>query len=751
MKNPLWKRLPKELAADLGKYLVIFLFMVFSIGFVSGFLVAGESMVATYDESFEKYHIENGNFEYKEAASKEAIQAIEAEGVKLYENYFYEQTVEKDGKESTLRIFKNRTEVDKVCLMKGEMPADADEIAIDRMYAVNNEINVGDTISVDGIDYKVSGYVALSDYSALFQSNSDMMFDSVLFGVAVVTDERFNSFDLDFMHMSYAWTYDEEPKDKKEEKEVSDDLAKVISQYGELETFVPRYANQAINFTGDDMGSDTVMVETMLYILIVIMGFIFAITINNTIVKEAGTIGTLRASGYTRGEMLRHYISLPIIVTLVAALIGNILGYTVFKDVAADMYYGSYSLTTYVTRWNADAFIKTTVIPILLMLVITAWMINSKLKMSPLRFLRRDLSRSRRKKAIKLPHFRFFTRFRLRVIIQNFSSYVVLFVGVVFAIIMLLFGMMMSPLLKHYQDDIVDNMIADYQYVLKMPVETENPDAEKYLVKSLLYKTDIRDEEIMVYGIKADSKYYKERLKDGEILISDGLSEKYKLEDGDTIKLEEEYTSDSYEIKVSGVCTYPAALAVFMNEETYREMFDVEDGYFSGYFSDEKLTDIDEKLIASIITEDDLTKVSRQLDRSMGEMFYLFEAFALILFMLMVYLLTKLIIEKNTVSISMVKILGYENKEINKLYLSGTTLMMAVSVVLGIVISQVAIVGIYYAMMREALSGWLTMYIAPYIYPAIFILSMTAYGIIAVFQVRRIKRIPMDEALKNVE
>ena len=77
--------------------------------------------------------------------------------------------------------------------------------------------------------------------------------------------------------------------------------------------------------------------------------------------------------------------------------------------------------------------------------------------------------------------------------------------------------------------------------------------------------------------------------------------------------------------------------------------------------------------------------------------------------------------------------------------------MMAVSVVLGIVISQVAIVGIYYAMMREALSGWLTMYIAPYIYPAIFILSMTAYGIIAVFQVRRIKRIPMDEALKNVE
>lgn len=48
--------------------------------FVSGFLVAGKSMVATYDESFDKYNIENGNFEYKDEASSEAVKAIEDEG-----------------------------------------------------------------------------------------------------------------------------------------------------------------------------------------------------------------------------------------------------------------------------------------------------------------------------------------------------------------------------------------------------------------------------------------------------------------------------------------------------------------------------------------------------------------------------------------------------------------------------------------------------------------------------------------------
>ena len=59
MKNPLRKRLLRELKNDSGKYLVIFLFMTATIGFVSGFLVADESMLYAYDESFEKYNVEN--------------------------------------------------------------------------------------------------------------------------------------------------------------------------------------------------------------------------------------------------------------------------------------------------------------------------------------------------------------------------------------------------------------------------------------------------------------------------------------------------------------------------------------------------------------------------------------------------------------------------------------------------------------------------------------------------------------------
>ena len=67
------------------------------------------------------------------------------------------------------------------------MPKGKAEIAVDRMYADNNDIAVGDTICIGNSKKKVSGYVALSDYSALFSDNSDMMFDATKFGVAVMT------------------------------------------------------------------------------------------------------------------------------------------------------------------------------------------------------------------------------------------------------------------------------------------------------------------------------------------------------------------------------------------------------------------------------------------------------------------------------------------------------------------------------------------------------------------------------------
>lgn len=758
MKNPLCRRIPKELKDDFGKYIVIFLFMVITTGMVSGFLVAGESMKQTYDQSFDKYNVEDGHFALNSEATDDMKKAIEDEGVTLYDMPYYDldMSIKKsDGESRTLRIFEVRHEVNKMCTMKGSLPDRDDELAIDRMFAENNDIEIGDELEVGGRDYKVCGYVALSDYSTMFQNNNDTMFDATIFGVAVVTGTEFDRLPENGREWSYVWKYnDGMPDDEKKEKKLANDLLKTVYTQAMMngitvDTFIPRYQNQAINFTGEDIGSDTEMMKWFEYIVIVILAFIFAVTISNTLTKEASVIGTLRASGYTKRELLIHYISLPVIVTFVASIVGNILGYTCFKDMGAQLYYDSYSLTKYETIWNADAFVLTTVIPLIIMLVVNLLVVNNKLKLSPLRFLRHDLSRSRRKKAVKLPHWKFMTRFKTRVILQNIPGYVVMLIGIYFAQVLMMFGLMLNPLLEHYQDDVLDNMLAAHQYVLDSQVETSVDSAETYCVKTLKATGDI-DDEIMVYGIHEDSRYFPKKLKDGDVLVSDGYADKYRLSDGDEIKLKENYGDDIYKFKLTGSVKYPSTLAIFMTEDDFRQTFGLDEGYFTGYFSDEELTDINDHVVSEI-TKDDLIKVSRQLKKSIGSMFYIVIAFSLLMFMLLVYLLTKLIVERNTISISMVKILGYDGREIGKLYLSSTTIMVAVVTVIDILLSYVSLKVIYRAMLTEMLSGWLPIYMAPWIFPLMFVLSFACYLVIALMQMKKIKKIPMDEALKNVE
>ena len=93
-----------------------------------------------------------------------------------------------------------------------------------------------------------------------------------------------------------------------------------------------------------------------------------------------------------------------------------------------------------------------------------------------------------------------------------------------------MFGLALPQLLDHYQDIVLDQMICDYQYILRVPVsavdedhpldsmvsmlyfsrmiETDNPDAERFSVWTLktVPADNYRQEEIMLYGIAPESR-----------------------------------------------------------------------------------------------------------------------------------------------------------------------------------------------------------------------------------------------------
>lgn len=751
MKNPMRRRIWREIKGETGKYVIIFVFMLALIGVASGFFVADVSLKKAYDDSFEKYNIEDGNFEAAQIPDDELIKTIEEENeLKLYNN-FYSMQDSVDG--SHVRVFADRKDVNKVCVLDGELPANSGEIALDRLYMKSNGLKLDGNVEIGGKDFRIVGIVALPDYSAMYENNTDFMFDTEKFGVGIAVKQDFDKFCETNIHYSYSWKYDNAPADRlgKEAADRATDLSKALSQKVQLLDYIPGCINNAINFAGNDIGHDKIMMMVMLYMLIVIIAFVFAVTTGNTIAKEANVIGTLRASGYTKGELIRHYMSAPIIVLIIACIVGNVLGYTVFKQFMADAYTGSYSLVSYTTVWSPEAFIYTTIIPLILLSLINFIMLARKLSLSPLKFLRRDLKRHQRKKAFKLnTKIGILKRFRLRVIFQNIPGYITIFAGIFFSSVILLFCLLFNPLLDQLGESTVNNMIAQHQYVLKAPVPTQNEKAEKYAVTSLETTGKDFTEEITIYGFASSSKYFHEQLGNGKAVISDAYADKYGLEKGDKITLKDKYTEKEYDFTVDGVYTYPSTLAVFTGLDDFNKMFEKQEDNFTGYLCNEEIDDIDQKLIASHITKDDLTKTTRQLKRSMGNMMTVFLFVGVAVIILVVFMLAKVIIEKNSQSISMTKILGYNKREIGGIYIHTTTIVTLVSIVACIPITSFALDKIWRLMMMQY-SGWISPDIPFSAYLTTIAIASASYLVTAFCLKSRINKVQLDEALKNVE
>ncbi len=864
MKNPLTRRILREFKHDFFKYFVIFVFMIALIGVVSGFLVTDNSYTKIYNDSFVENKIEDGHLSFKSQPDQALIDTIEAKAdVTLYEYGYFEETLGDTDK--NIRVYSTQREVNLLNMISGELPSGTDEIAIDRMFADNNQISVGDTINLAGKSLRVSGLISSPDYTCLFENNTDMMFDSINFSVAVMSNEGFESFGSKHYTYNYAWLYPEfiERTNDSLAKQKSDDfvdvLEDVIEEYDneiidravesaklimlsealdeidstlgelgesismydnddgyslileqinksikdegidlseelsdgerevslttsdikvamgatqqqiddaqdyvdtvkdrivEIEDYVPRYLNQSINYAGDDMSSDKIMFVIFSYIIIIVLAFVFAITISNTISSEAGVIGTLRALGYTRGELVRHYMVLPILVSLVAAIIGNALGYTAFVGFYVDVYNGSFSLPSFELYWNAEAFLMTTVVPLIIMFVINLWTLERKLRLSPLKFLRRDLSRRQKKKAFRLnTRIPFIHRFRTRIIFQNIPNYITMFFGILIGGILVVFGTMFQPLLEDYSEMIINDRICDYQYVLAEAQETSNDSAEKYSIESLS-TTDDRylTDEISVFGIESDSKYVNAEVGDGKVAVANTISEKFGLSVGDTLTLRDSYNEKiRYEFKIGSIYSYNSGLAIFMDKAMFAETFDQKSTDFDGYFSNEKLSDIDDENIATIITISDLTKVSNQMTKSMGEMMGLFAVFGIIIYILLMFIMSRQIIDKNANSIAMTKILGFSNLEIGRLYIIATSVIVVISLLVTIPLIDLSLRWVFSSVLYTEMTGYIPYIVSGNSYLFMFVVGVVCYALISIVQMIKISKIPKSDALKNFE
>ena len=485
--TPLAKRLPRELKHNIGKYLGIFLLMCGSIALTSGFLLAAHSIGCLIDDMRDEYIIEDGRvitaFEATDDQLEAAADAAEdVGGVTFYKNFSIDATFRKstgdDGTKRTMRTYAHRTEVDLASYCEGAEPQADDEVALDRVFATNNGLAVGDTVELGGRAYTICGIMTQPDSQALFLNNSDFTVNTITYGVAEVSDAGFAALEDagGAPTYTYSFTFNDRGLSVADRTDAEKDMVEALTDAdARVDDLVDADSNQGIGYARDDVDGDSMMWTTLLDIIIVIMAFVFVVLTNATIEEESAVIGTLLASGYRKREIVLHYLTLPAIVGIFAAGLGCALGVAFFTEPMRNLYYGSYSLPPFHVYWSWEIFVKCAAVPAAALILITLVGLLRKMGKTPLQFLRHEASgKSGTKRGLRLPErMGFVARFRLRVFLRNLGNFATLFVGIAFASLLLLFGLAILPTMTHYADNLETSLVAEHQYTLKAPLELE--------------------------------------------------------------------------------------------------------------------------------------------------------------------------------------------------------------------------------------------------------------------------------------
>lgn len=825
MKNPLNKRIFRELRSNIGRYGSIFIVMLMTISFISSFFIAQNSVKISYEDSHIRGKIEDGYIEFDRELSRDEEKIFVDNHVKAYKNYYLSINY-KNGK--LIRLYSNREHVNIPAIHRGRSANKDGEVVLNYNYIKENKLSLGDKLylpayvngkkpAIDGL--KIVGSVAFPDYSCLLRRPGDILMDNKDFAVASVNKKTFDDLVKDGYGINYIYSYrlEHSSENRKVQSDKLEDLVDAFVDKG----LVPinaqnKYRNSRISYVMDDMGGDVPMMTSLMVIVLLVMAFIFAVLVQNTIEDEASVIGSLLSFGYSKASLIWHYIKLPLYVTVFAVLVGNLLAYTHMKNVYLGLYTGTFSLFPVRVELDAYAFLLTSLIPIGLILLINFVSIYRKLRLSPLRFLRRELTKKRQRKAIRLPQVAFLSRFRMRVFLKNKASYLVLCIGLLLGNILLIYGLSLNILIDGYMDDIEKSMPSSYQTILKGPLEKEvearlkeslakrdkgifdkptYDQQDKYISDAMsvdrdkvnlftMYGVKMRDKtfdqdiKVNIYASNLDGAFIKEGLtrasglsskEDGEykndktsddkeaskqksrlydVYLSDGLMNRFKINMGDQISMKDENRDVDYRLRVVGhTDLFATSMAIIMDRKDCNKMVGMKEYYYNGVFTDKKLK-VEDKELATIINSSDMKKIAGQFMVNFKNLMPMIMSVALVIYLVVMYVLTKTIVDKYKESISYLRIFGYYDKEIEKVFIRVSTIAVAVFLVILIPLEKYLVRSLVILAFYK-FDGYVDPHIPAYVYLSTVICGMMVYLINRWILVRRIKKINMSEVLKD--
>lgn len=793
------KKMLRDILKNKSQFITILLMVMIGVMVYSGIEAYMDGMTYTADTFYSENNLQDINVLGQNFTKKDLDDVKKISNVSNAERKLELTMTDNDDEDKSYLVsIIESNDISKFYVKEGDkFDKNKSGVWLDYFYAKENNIKIGDKISFkyDGYVFKekVLGIIYVPDHVYDVKDASQLMPNHKTYGFVYmsvnetkdfikyqakekirketnseVSDELFNKLNPNFNYLDYIpFNYimvDVNNKDNN--NQVKDDIEKNISNA--IATVSIEDTSSYAMYQGEiDEGKAYVGIFSGLFLFIALLSVITTMT--RVVKNQKLQIGTLKALGFSKLKITMHYVSYGFWVSLVGAALGIILGKYFLGSVFLNLEMSFFEIP------NGKVFInpKTYLVALLVIIVISiiTFMTSYKeLKKKPADSLKNELPKIKNgslnltTKGI-FKKLNFASKWNLRDIFRNKFRTITGIIGIVgcCTLIVCALGMLnsMNYFIKLQFDDLYN---FDYKLSLKENISEAN-------LKSITNKYGNNTSETLAIEIKdqndnresntifvddsngyirfIDDKYNFTKLDSSDgIYVTYKFADKYDIKIGDKVKWHVYGNKKYYESKVVGFYKDPQVQGLTATKE-YIESLGIT--YKPDcLYTDKDLSKIKNLKDVEVIQNiNELKEAINSMLSMMKKMIIIIVVFAVLLGVVIIYNMSILSFGEKEYQFATLKVLGFNNRRIEKIFSLQNSLICIVSIILGLPLGHSLTSYLFKACLDENFDFGVHIELWTYVIAAIgtYLVSLCVSKYLA----KKVKNIDMVSSLKANE